>query len=433
MMDFLNRLKALEQKIRIGIVGIGSIGKGMVLQAQLTPGMECVVIADIILERATAWADQLKLEYQVVENLNQMHDAIRQGRVAVCTDGDLVAQCELIDVFVDATNSIAAGGQFAITAIEHEKHIVMMNYEADLMFGPYLMRLAQEKGRVYTVCDGDQPTVLKHLIDEFEFMGFQLVMAGNIKGYLDRYVNPTLIVPEADKRNLDYKMCTSYTDGTKLCVEMAVLANGLGLKTYVPGMCGPRMQDIHQVFDCFDFESMWDGRHAMVDYVLGPRPKGGVFAIAYTDHKYQQDTLAWFPPDMGPGPFYLFYRPYHLGHLESMATVAAAVLDQKPVLKPDYGFRTNVYAYAKQDLRQGDTLDGMGGYAAYGLIENCDDNAINPGIPICLAENVTLKVDVAKDEKILLSDVVYDPEDFAFKLHLKAVELARNGTAFALS
>jgi len=425
MNDKLEKLKNLKHSIRIGIVGIGSIGKGMVLQAGITPGIECVAIADMIIERATTWAEWLKQDYQVVHTLNEMHDVIRQGKLAVCADGDLVARCELMDVFIEATNSIAAAGRFAETAIEHDKHVVMMNYEADLLFGPYLMFLAEQKGRVYTVCDGDQPTVIKHIIDEMEFMGFQLVMAGNIKGYLDRYINPTTIKPEADKRDLDFRMCTSYTDGTKLCVEMAVLANGLGLRTEVPGMHGPKMNDIYEVFEHFDFEKIWDGQQAIVDYVLGARPKGGVFAIGYSVNEYQQKTLAWFPPSMGPGPFYLFYRPYHLGHFESMASVAMAFLDNRSILKPDFGFQTNVYAYAKRDMRRGDILDGIGGYTCYGLIENCADNETNPGIPICLSENIKLKVNISKDEKILLSNVDYDPEDYAFKLHIKAVAQAK--------
>jgi predicted homoserine dehydrogenase-like protein len=91
-----------------------------------------------------------------------------------------------------------------------------MNSEIDLIFGPYLTEKALENGVVYTSCDGDQYGVIKHLIDDLRFWGFELVMAGNIKGFLSRYANPTTIIPEADKRNLDYKMCTSYTDGTKL-------------------------------------------------------------------------------------------------------------------------------------------------------------------------------------------------------------------------
>jgi predicted homoserine dehydrogenase-like protein len=110
---------------------------------------------------------------------------------------------------------------------------------------------------------------------------------------------------------------------------------------------------------------------------------------------------------MGPGPFYLFYRPYHLGHFEAMKTVAWAVLDHRPVLKPAFGYRTNVHAYAKVDLRKGDELDGIGGYAAYGLIENLDDPDVVPGAHLH-AEHMTLKRDVAQDERLAWEDVDYD-------------------------
>jgi predicted homoserine dehydrogenase-like protein len=430
MFDLLNQLKALREPIKVGIAGIGSTGRGLLLQSTITPGIRCVAITDLHLGRAVAAAERFKCDYRVVHAPDEMHDVIAGGKLAVCTDDDWVTQCELVDVFIEATNSIDAGGRHAMAALEHNQHVVMMNYEADLTFGAWLMHVAEERGLVYTVCDGDQPTVLKRLIDEIEFMGFQLVMAGNIKGYLDRYVNPTTIIPEADKRGLDYRMCASFTDGTKLCVEMAVLANGLGLRTAVPGMLGPRISDIHDVFACFDFEALWDGKQALVDYVLGAKPRGGVFAIGYTDDPYQREALAWFPPQMGPGPFYLFYRPYHLIHFESMASVAEAALHGRAILKPDFGFRTNVFAYAKRDLRQGETLDGPGGYTCYGLIENCvqeDGHAemANDGLPICLADNVRLKRDMSKDQRIGMNDVEYDVRRSDFTLYCKAVEQTR--------
>jgi predicted homoserine dehydrogenase-like protein len=181
------------------------------------------------------------------------------------------------------------------------------------------------------------------------------------------------------------------------------------------------MDSVHDVFHHFDSAALWEGRTGVVDYVLGAKPTGGVFAVGFTDHPYQQRTLAWFPPDMGPGPFYLFYRPYHLGHLEAMNTVAWAVLDGRPVLKPDFGYRTNVFAYAKAELRAGAALDGMGGYAAYGRIENLDEPGWIPGVPICIAENMTLKRDVAKDQRIAWDDVEYDVADPAVSLYLEAM------------
>jgi predicted homoserine dehydrogenase-like protein len=216
-------------------------------------------------------------------------------------------------------------------------------------------------------------------------------------------------------------MATAFTDGTKLCVEMALVSNALGLSTLAPGMKGPQAQHVRDVFRLFDFGDLWQDRQPFVDYVLGAEPDGGVFAVGHCDDDYQRGMLSYYK--MGDGPFYLFYRPYHLCHIEAMRTVAEAVLGGRALLQPKYGLRTNVYAYAKRDLRRGEELDGIGGYTCYGLIENCVPE--NPGLPILLAEGVALKRDISKDEKILLRDVVYDPERFEFQLYAKAVERSK--------
>lgn len=417
------RLLALQNDIKVAITGIGSIGRGLVYQSHITPGIKPVAIADIHIEKALACARWLELDYVVVDHPEQLHAAMDQGKLAVTDNGELLGSSERIDVFIEASNALWQAARHVEKAILHNQHVVMMNYEAELMFGPYLLRLAREKGVVYTCADGDQPTVIKGLIDELELWGFDLVMAGNIKGYLDRYTNPTKIKPEADKRNLDHKMCSSYTDGSKVAVEMAVLANALNLRTAIPGMYGHRAASVHDIFDLIDFKDIWKDRKPVVEYLLGAEPKGGVFAIGYTESKFQQYTLEWFPPAMGPGPFYLFYRPYHLGHIEAMACVAEAYLDGSARLQPNYGMRTNVFAYAKKDLKQGDLVDGMGGYAAFGLIENMEDQAGNPGLPICIAEDLKLKRAVRKDERINLEDVAYDPRHPSFDLYFKATKI----------
>jgi len=108
------------------------------------------------------------------------------------------------------------------------------------------------------------------------------------------------------------------------------------------------------------------------------------------------------------GPFYVFHQPYHLGHFEYLASVVEAYLDNWAILQPGFGLKTNVYTYAKKDLKKGDTLDGIGGYCTYGLIENTIDNQIQPGLPICLAEDVTINRDILKDEKIFLEDINFE-------------------------
>jgi predicted homoserine dehydrogenase-like protein len=403
-----------KKNIRIGIIGLGAMGKGLVYQTKITKGIQTVAVCDSDTKKACAILREFELEYAIAKSDADMGRIIDEGKIAVFEDGEALAAAGGMDAVVEATGTIIQGGQYCERTLVSGKHLILMNSEADLIYGPYLSRLADEHHVVCTSIDGDQYGVLKHLTHDLALWGFALVMAGNMKGFLDRYANPASIIHEADIRNLDYKACASYTDGTKLNIEMALLSNALGLVTTVPGMHGPACGDITDVPSVLDFGALWQEGKPFVDYVLGAKPGGGVFAIGYCDNPYQRDMLKYYK--MGGGPFYTFYRPYHLCHIEAMASIMNAVLKNETLLRPDAGFVTNVYAYAKKNLKAGDELDGIGGFACYGLIENRADQGASPGIPICLADRVFLKKDVRKDEKIRLSDVLFDPERPDFRL-----------------
>ena len=416
--SFYHRLQKLPEPIRIGIVGAGAMGKGLLYQSRSTPGIQCVSLADIRLEKAIACAREMQMPYRVVSTSGEMSDAVRRGELAICDDGGLVAESSEAGVMIEASSAIAEAGLFCVAALQTGKHVVMMNAEADLIFGPHLSRLARQHDLVYTSCDGDQHGVLMRLVGDVRLWGFDLVMAGNIKGFLDRESNPTRIVPEADRRKLDYRMATAYTDGTKLCIEMALVANALGLRTCAPGMYGPPAAHVREALQLFDFERLWSGRRPFVDYLLGAEPGGGVFVVGYCEHPYQREMLAYYK--MGAGPFYLFYRPYHLCHVEAMQCVSEAALDGRALLQPACGFRTNVFAYAKRGLRDGDMLDGLGGYDCYGLIDNCQRGKQHDGLPVCLAGGLVLECDIPKDAPILLRHVRVPRDRADFSLHALA-------------
>jgi predicted homoserine dehydrogenase-like protein len=392
-----------DSKIRFALMGAGSVGRGIFHQSLLTPKVSCDVVCDVVLERALSLADRTR-ESEIVRTEGQLADALARGRLAVCEDAMLAARAAGVDVFFDASTAMDAAPPAIEAAMSGGKHVVMMNAEADATFGPWFLEQARKNGVVYTSSDGDQPAVIARLVDDVRFYGLDFVMGGNIKGFLDRYSDPVKIKPEADKRYLDPQMCASYTDGTKLCVEMALVANGLGCDLVTPGMLGPRMADVIDLFAHFDLAEIFSsGRTPVVDYVLGARPKGGVFVVGHTDDEYQRRMLDWFPPELGPGPFYVFTRPYHLIHLETMRTVIDAA-HGRPVLAPCHGMRTEVVSYAKRPLPVGTTLDGPGGFCCYGLTENRGVTG-GTGFPICLSQGVRLKQPVNKDGRIAWDDI----------------------------
>jgi predicted homoserine dehydrogenase-like protein len=426
MSSLAHRLRELVCPIRTAIIGTGSIGTGIAYQCGITPGFHPSAIADIDFVKAEQCARLLNVPYTIVETKSQLAAALDGGVLAVSRDALLLAASDRFDILIEASNAVYDGALHARAALRHGQHVVMMNYEAELMYGPLLLQEARTNSRVYTCADGDQPTAIKQLVDDIELWNLEPVMLGNIKGFHDRYTDPAKIAPEADKRRLDHIMCSAYTDGSKLNVEMAVLANGVGARILRPGMTGPRMASIHDIFRHFDFEKIWrSGEPPIVDYVLGAQPKGGVFVIGYTADAYQQFTLSWFPPDVGPGPFYLFYRPFHLGHIEALRCAAEAFLDQSARLAPVFGMRMNVFCYAKRDLRAGEILDGMGGYLTCGLIESVDDAAADcpDGMPQLISNGARLLRDIRKNERIALKDCDLGSCAQAFGLYREACGL----------
>lgn len=411
----------IGKKINLAIIGMGAMGKGLLYQSLITKKTNPIAVCDIQIEKCIDILRSFELPYEVAKSPSAIEEIIKKGLIAICEDGNWLSQANAIDAIIEATSTIRAAAMHSLSAIEKGKHVILMNSEVDLMFGPVFSDLAKKNGVICTSCDGDQYGIIKHLIEDILSWGFDLVMAGNIKGYLDRYANPRSIVAEADKRNLDYKMCSSYTDGTKLNIEMAIIANAYNLETKTVGMYGPRAAHVNNIFQHFDFHALWNDKRPFVDYILGAEPGGGVFVIGHCDNPYQREMLNYYK--MGSGPFYVFYRPYHLCHIEAMNTVIRAVKENYCFLAPNAGMKTNVFAYAKKDLSRGEHLDGIGGFSCYGKIENIDNPNLQQGLPIALAEDVSITRDISKDEKINFSDIAYDNNRIDYKLYSEALKI----------
>jgi predicted homoserine dehydrogenase-like protein len=141
----------------------------------------------------------------------------------------------------------------------------------------------------------------------------------------------------------------------------------------------------------------------IVDYILGAEPSFGVFILAHSDSWLHERYMKIYK--MGEGPIYTFYRPYHLSPLETPLTVARAVLFNDATITPKGAPVTDVSAIAKFDLKAGDTLDGVGGFKAYGVMENSPIAREQDLLPMGLTDGCVLKRDLAQDTPITFADV----------------------------
>jgi predicted homoserine dehydrogenase-like protein len=332
MIEQLRRLEGEGSPIRVAVVGAGAMGLGIAAAVRRTPGMTLRWATDLVPDRARR--------------------AAAAGATAQWgTDALALLESHPVDVLVEASTAIVDATHVALKAIECGAHVVWMNAEADLVFGRLVDAAARTAGLVATSDAGDQHGVLARLLDEIELWGWQIVQAGNIKGFLDRDATPEGLAAEAAKRRLDRRACCAYTDGTKLGIEMALIGNARGLQAPPGGMRGPRASHVKEALSLFDLDAA--RARPEVDYVLGAEPGGGVYAIGCMDDPDERFLLDYYK--LGPGPYYLHYRPCHLCHVETPLAIATAVLGGRALLRP--GDHLNeVVAVAKRDLPAGHRL-----------------------------------------------------------------------------
>src|SRR5512139_191487 len=238
--------KALQQRqeagrpVRVGMIGAGFMGRGIALQiCSYVPGMELVAIANRHLDGARrAYFEAGVEDTQTVETLAQMEDAIRSSGHAVTEDAMTLCQAAGIDAVIEVTGAIEFGAQVVMKAIEHGKHVVIMNAELDGTIGPILKTFADKAGVVLTNADGDQPGVEMNLFRFVKGIGVKPVLCGNIKGLQDPYRNPTTQEGFARKWGQNPQMVTSFADGTKISFEQAIVANYTGMTVAKRGCYG---------------------------------------------------------------------------------------------------------------------------------------------------------------------------------------------------
>ena len=391
--------------IQVGIVGAGYMGRGMALTIEKAiPGMRVGAIYNRTPEKA-----RLALEQCGIEDISEANTAvdieaaIENDRYVYCSDAALLCEAGNIDAIVEATGEVEFGAQISMKAIENGKHLVLMNAELDAVVGPILKKYADQAGVVVTNVDGDQPGVVMNLFRWVQTIGYQPVLAGNIKGLQDHYRTPETQKGFAEQHKQGVKMITSFADGTKISMEMAVVANATGFGVSVRGMKGPTCRHVTEAIDCFSEEELSSG--GIVDFILGAEPGPGVFVIGYNDEPVLQQYASYLK--MGDGPYYIFYVPYHLPHLESPLTVARAVLFQDAATSPIGAPFADVVTMAKTNLKAGEVLDGIGGFHCYGMVDSIDVAREGNLVPMSLVEGCKLRNDIPKDQAISYADLEF--------------------------
>ena len=425
----LNMNWKLEQRekegkiIKVGIVGAGQMGRGMVTQMVLMKGMTPAIVSDInvaLAVQAFKYAEVSDDEIVVAKTLEEANAGIASGKYVACGDAAFVSAAEGVDAVIDCTGVPDVGAKVATDAMKNGKHVVMLNVETDVVIGPYLDKFAKEHGVIYTGSAGDEPGAVMELYCVAKAMGLNVEVMGKGKNNkIDYECNPDTVFEEAARRKMSPRMLCAFKDGTKTMVEMTAMCNYTGLIPDVIGGHGPATapgtEGVKQLNEIFKLKK--DGgildKHGVVEYVNGIAP--GVFVTVSTNNAEIAYQLQYH--SMGPGPLWTLYRPYHLCNLETPLTVAKAVIDGEKTCVAKDGLVAECITRAKIDLKAGQNLDGIGGYTTLGSICTEAEATEKGYVPFGLINrNAVMKVDCKKGDLITYDMVELDKNTLIYKL-----------------
>lgn len=402
----LERQRTTGRPVRVGLVGAGQMGRGFVAQVRRISGMEVAAVADLDLERATGALRAAGVEQVTTgDDLDTLSAVVADGGTVAVTDHTLAAALPL-DMVIDATGIPEIGAEVALRCLLAGRHVGLLNVETDVTVGWMLSRIAAQSGAVYTLCRGDEPAETLKLVEFARDLAFEIVCAGKGKNNpLNPHATPADLVEEARRKRMNPKMLASFVDGSKAMIEMAALANAADLGVGPSGLSGHRttVPELHEVFRPAADGGILD-EAGVVDMATGPVAPG-VFVVARSDEPTVVEEMDYL--GMGAGPYYSFYRPYHLASIEAPLSIPAAVLDGRSDIQPR-AWRAEVAAGAKRDLRAGEVIDGIGGDRVYGVIASAEQVKADHLVPLGLIAGARLTRDVRQDEVITQDDVEID-------------------------
>ena len=423
----MNLFHLLRQRagnpVRVGIIGAGKFGSMFLAQARRTVGLHVVGVADRYPERAREALARVGWPTEQFA-APTLAAAAASDTTCVTDDADALVRTPELDVLIEATGSPPAGIRHALAAIEHGKHLVMVNVETDALVGPLIAERAKAAGVVYSLAYGDQPALICDMVDWARAAGFEVVAAGKGTKYLPEYHSSTPetiwdyygITPEdAVKGGLNPQMFNSFLDGTKSAIEMAATSNATGLLPPDDGLLFPpsSTDDLASVLRPAD-EGGVLARRGMVEVVssvhrdgssVGRDLRWGVYVTLAAGDEYVRRCFKEYGLQTSPCGWYASqYKPFHLIGLELGISVASAALRHEPTGAPT-GWRADVVAVAKRDLRAGEVLDGEGGFTVWGKAVPATTSLTHGALPLGLAHGGVVTSAVAAGETLRWADV----------------------------
>ena len=227
-MSLLTRFeKSISERgepLKVGLVGAGQMGQGIVTQLNKSKGINLCLIVD---------KNKDKLEKASEKYQSNIVKPVLSQTIGSIDEVEL-------DVIIEATGTPSSGADVANKVLNRGIHLILLNVETEATIGLALRNEAERNNCIVTVGDGDEPVAAVELFDFAAELSLDVVAIGKGKNNpFNCFATPQELTKEALSKKMNPYMLTSFVDGSKTMIEMAALANFIDFKIDIDGMHGP--------------------------------------------------------------------------------------------------------------------------------------------------------------------------------------------------
>ena len=424
------KLETRTDPIRIAFIGCGKFVSMFLAQYNHLNKIQIDSIVDINIIQAKKNCLNSGLSSKSIENINFSNS------IDEILDRN-------IEIFIEATGNPIIGTVHADKIIKKQKHVILVNVEADITCGKYLSDLAKKNNVICSMAYGDQPSLILEQIEWARLNGFDVVCAGKGTKYHPTFEYSTpdtvwghygLTKERAENESgMNPKMFNSFLCGDKSAIEMCAVSNAANLKCPSNGLTFPPVgvYDIakklipKQEGGLIDFEGQVEVISS-IDLHKKDIPndlRWGVYIVIKAQNEYVRNCFR----DYGmvtdsSGNYSAIWRPYHYIGLELAQSIYSIALDNRATGYTKK-YNADVASVAKIDLKVGEKLDGEGGFCARGKLITSQNSKNEMVLPLGLTDNAILKKNISKDEIIKIGDVelnlpkeVIEARDYQYNL-----------------
>lgn len=388
-----------KRQVYAAVIGAGHFCTAIVTQQGHVPQLTVPLVADKNLEAAKGALLKAEIpEEKTVygSSAAQIQQAIEGGSYVYTDQTDLLMETPIIDIICEGTGVPEAGAYNCKRALEHGKHVAIVNKEMDSAVGPILKRMAKEKGLVYTPVDGDQHGLLMQMVEWARAVGLTVISAGKARDgefILDEkartvsiacdgitvHEDCSVIIPESEMKYLELipegkaeeyvqkraeLLAALPNAGAFDLCELTIMANSTGMKpaSAPTTQAALRITELPIAYCAKKDGGIYDGE-GVIDVHTNLRRYdesgmgGGVFLVVRCDNAYSNYILT----TKGQIANYdksaaVIYRPYHLCGAEVSTTLLSAVQLGIDTGSLEFLPRYDLVKYAACDIKAGDTL-----------------------------------------------------------------------------